>query len=586
MAKREFRIQGEYKYNRKTALRWLLAHLLRYPLLPLLVLAAAVINNTAFSNIQVFIGRGFDVITSSIWEIQDLLVPAFAIVFSALLQGGTGLVRNFCFEFIAQRIERDTREELYLSLLGKSQSFHGRQKIGDIMARATNDVRNLNFMFNPGVMLILDSSLGFVIPFLFIGLSIHPYLLLIPGIFAVLLVLTVWNYNKRLKPVSFKQREQFSHMNSGLAEGVEGIEVVKSNVQEKYEWQKFTGDARLFKQYFVEQGIIQAKYWPMLAFAICWGLAFLHAIWLWKEGLINGGQVIGFMGLFGAFRFTTFISIFSFNMVQLGLASARRILRMIKEETELDENRSGLSRSLGGKVTFSGVGFAFNGKQVLSDISFSVEPGQTVAIVGQTGSGKTTLTRLINRIFDATTGRILIDDVDVREWNMESLRSQISTIEQDIFLYSRSVRENIAFGRAGASQEEIEAAARQAQAHGFITKFKEGYATEVGERGVTLSGGQKQRLAIARAFLTDPKILILDDSTSAVDSATEDEIQQAMHKISHQRTTFIITHRLSQIRWADQILVLKKGALVAKGTHSELLANCEPYKNIFLHGED
>jgi len=229
-------------------------------------------------------------------------------------------------------------------------------------------------------------------------------------------------------------------------------------------------------------------------------------------------------------------------------------------------------------VAFDNVGFGYNENPVLSNISFTARPGETVAIVGQTGSGKTTLTRLINRIFDADSGRVLIDGVDVRDWSMEMLRSQISTIEQDIFLYSRTLSENIAFGCADASREAIEQAAREAQAHDFIMGFRDGYETAVGERGVTLSGGQRQRIAIARAFLTSPRILILDDSTSAIDSATEDQIQRAMRRISHERTTFLITHRLSQIRWADRILVLRGGELVDQGTHEELLARSPDYR--------
>jgi ATP-binding cassette subfamily B protein len=205
--------------------------------------------------------------------------------------------------------------------------------------------------------------------------------------------------------------------------------------------------------------------------------------------------------------------------------------------------------------------------------------------VGQTGSGKTTLTRLINRIFDVDEGRVLVDGVDVRDWNMEALRSQISGIEQDVFLFSRTLGENVAFGCHDADQGAIEDAARAAQAHEFITGFSEGYDTEVGERGVTLSGGQRQRIALARAFLTDPRILILDDSTSAIDSATEDKIQRAMRRISRQQTTFLITHRLSQIRWADRILVLRRGELVDQGSHEVLMERCPSYRRIFARYE-
>jgi ATP-binding cassette subfamily B protein len=254
---------------------------------------------------------------------------------------------------------------------------------------------------------------------------------------------------------------------------------------------------------------------------------------------------------------------------------------MINTETELDENPAGVSQPIRGEVTFAGVSFSYDGQPVLKDISFTARPGETIAIVGTTGSGKTTLTRLINRIFDVTGGQVLVDGVDVRQWNLEALRSQISTIEQDIFLFSTTLAENIAFGCPDADQETIARAAAEAQAIEFVERFPDGYRTEVGERGVTLSGGQRQRIAIARAFLTNPRILILDDSTSAIDSATEDRIQRAMRRISRQRTTFLITHRLSQIRWADRILVLRRGELVDQGTHEELMGRSADYRKIF-----
>ncbi len=584
MPKREFQVDNEYKYRRKGAVRWILSHVIRYPLLPLLLIVSGVVNNYAYSNIQVFVGRAFDVISAAGFQLAELMIPVIVILASALGEGVAGVFRNFSAEFLAQRIERNSREELYLSLLGKSQTFHGRQRIGDIMARATNDVRALNLMFSPGLMLIIDSGLALVVPVIMIGL-IHTKLLLVPLIFTALLTITVIDYNRRLKPVSIAQREQFGILNAGLAEAVAGIEVVKANVQERYEWNKFTSDARAFRDYFIRQGLIQARYLPMLMFSLCWGAGFFHALTLWRQGAITLGNVVAFIGLFGTLRFTTFISIFTYNLVQLGIASAERILNMIKTETELDENQEGVRKPIQGEVAFENVSFSYNGAPVLKDISFRALPGETVAIVGLTGSGKTTLTRLINRIFDASSGRVLVDGRDVREWSLESLRSQISTIEQDIFLFSRTLKENISFGLAEASQEAVEKAAREAQAHEFISAFPEGYTTQIGERGVTLSGGQRQRIAIARAFLTDPRILILDDSTSAIDSETEDQIQRAMQRISKERTTFIITHRLSQIRWADRILVLRKGELVDQGTHEELMARSPDYSRIFARYE-
>jgi ATP-binding cassette subfamily B protein len=580
LIKREFKLEDEYQYNRSSPVRWIVSHMMRYPVLPLVMVAAAILNNFAYSSIQVLIGRGFDLITSSDWVVRTLVMLALGVLAAAIAQSLTGLTRSFSTEFLAQRIERDARDELYASLLGKSQTFHSRQRIGDIMARATNDVRMLNFMFSPGLMLILDSLMGIVVP-VFVISRIDTQLLLVPLLFVVALIITVYDYNRRLKPVSTARREQFGTMNAGLTEAIAGIEVVKGNAMERYEWKRFVGDARLFRDYFVKQGKIQAWYLPVLAFSVAWAAGFLHAMLIWRNGAITLGQVVAFMGLMGTLRFPTFISLFTFDLLQLGIASADRILELINTETELDENEEGVAKPIRGEVVFENVGFSYNGARVLKDISFTARPGETIAIVGRTGSGKTTLTHLINRIFDADEGRVLVDGVDVRDWSLEGLRSQISIIEQDVFLFSRTLSENIAFGVADAGQEAIERAAVEAQAHEFITSFAEGYDTEVGERGVTLSGGQRQRIAIARAFLTNPSILILDDSTSAIDSATEDQIQRAMRRISSQRTTFIITHRLSQIRWADRILVLHQGELVDQGSHEELLAGCEDYQRIF-----
>ncbi|MFN8447284.1 MAG: ATP-binding cassette domain-containing protein [Anaerolineae bacterium] len=254
-----------------------------------------------------------------------------------------------------------------------------------------------------------------------------------------------------------------------------------------------------------------------------------------------------------------------------GLASARRILDIINAETPLDQNAQGYAQPIKGEIAFEHVsfGYATGHTQVLHDISFKVEAGAIVAIVGQTGSGKSSLTKLINRTYDVDEGRVLVGGVDVRDWNLAKLRSQISIIEQDIFLFSRTIADNIRFGKPEATQEEVEEAAKKAQAHEFILSFPEGYQT-VGQRGVTLSGGQRQRLALARAFVTNPPILILDDSTSAIDSATEDKIQQAIWAAAKGRTTLLITHRLSQIRWANHIVVMRKGRVVAQGKHEDL----------------
>jgi ATP-binding cassette subfamily B protein len=312
----------------------------------------------------------------------------------------------------------------------------------------------------------------------------------------------------------------------------------------------------------------------------------LHAVLLFWQGKLDVGSVVAYFGLVQLFGFPTFVSLFAYSQVSLGVAGARRILELITRESNLDQNTAGFSGAMRGEIEFKDVTFTYGeGEPILENISFKVAPGQTVAIVGQTGSGKTTLVKLVNRTYDVTSGQVLVDGIDVRQWNLENLRRNISMIEQDIFLFSRSIADNISFGRPQASLEMIAAAAQSAQAGDFIESFKEGYRTVIGDRGVTLSGGQRQRLALARAFLTDPRILILDDSTSAIDSATEDKIQRAIFSAARGRTTLIITHRLSQIRWANQIILFRKGRVAATGTHEELMKASEAYRKIFENRE-
>jgi ATP-binding cassette subfamily B protein len=366
------------------------------------------------------------------------------------------------------------------------------------------------------------------------------------------------------------------------------LQVIKGAAQEAQEARLFEGRVDEVKRRFIQQGGVEARYLSNLMLPLALVIGLIHSIVLYDRGLITVGDIIAYNGMIGLFGFPVFTSLNSLARLALGYASADRILNVINTQTDLDRNEGGHSATIRGEVAFEGVTFSYNPTDklpVLRDITFNVRAGKTVAIVGQTGAGKTTITKLINRIYDANHGTVTVDGVDVRDWNLATLRSQISIIEQDIFLYSRTIAENIAFGKPDATREQIEDAAKKAQAHEFITSFEDGYDTIIGQRGVTLSGGQRQRLAIARAFLTNPPILILDDSTSAIDSATEDKIQRAIYAAAQGRTTILITHRLSQIRWADHIVVLKNGQVVAQGKHEQLMASSEAYRRIFAHYE-
>lgn len=579
----EFTVKQRHLYNRAGPIRWLVSHIIRYPLLPLGLVACSIIGNICQSYSRIIIGRAFAWINGPSPQLSVLISLALAEAGVRLGQAACQFGRNASTEFLAQRLERDSRDELYLLLLGKSLTYHRQQRVGDIMARATNDVRQVNLLANPGLNLVFDSLMNVIVPLVMIGLM-RVELLLVPGIFAILLAVTLLDYTRQLHPVSDALRQQFGAMNARLEESLAGIEVVKANAQEPQEQAKFSSNASRFRDLFVKQGYIQARYLPFLVYSVAFGSALFHAILVFlRHDGFGIGDIIAYMGLVSLLRFPTFLSIFSFLLVQLGISSANRILQVLNAKNELQEKENAYQQQMRGVVEFCGVSFHYSGgHNLLQDISFHVAPGETIAIVGQTGSGKSTLTQLINRVYDVSAGQVKVDGVDVRDWNLASLRSQIATIEQDVFLFSRTIAENIAFGVGQqASQEQIERCAREAQAHEFITSFADGYQTMVGERGVKLSGGQRQRIAIARAFLADPRILILDDSTSAIDSQTEDEIQKAMYRVKQGRTTFIITHRLSQIRWADRILVLRDGRIAAHGSHAELMERCMLYRQLF-----
>ncbi|GAB5494672.1 MAG: ABC transporter ATP-binding protein [Phototrophicaceae bacterium] len=575
----EFSVEGAYTYNYRSPLRWILSHVMRYKGLFFFAMLMYTLAWASFGGARVLIGQAAEEIINPTVA-NGLLLVSSMVLGVLLLDGISALMGSLSIETIAQRFARDAREELYISLLGKSQTFHDQQRVGDIMARSTDDVQQLNTMINPGILFVSEVILGFAVPMLYI-MSIDWRLLLVPTIFVLSYIGFINYYKGILSPVIGMQRASFGQMNAGLEESISGIEIVKASASEKYERKKFYEAAKKYRDNFAEQGRVEARYLPTLFYAFALGLTFLHCMYLYNLGALNVGQIIGVMGLVGAMRFPIFISIFAFSLVELGLAGADRILEMINAEAELDENTAGYETKVAGDIIFENVSFGYGDTPILQDLSFHIKAGETVAIVGQTGSGKSTLTELINRTYDVTSGRILIDGVDVREWNLDSLRSQISRIEQDIFLFSRTLSENIAFGAPNASQAQIEQVAKEAQAHDFIMSFNDGYQTEVGGRGVTLSGGQRQRIALARAFLSDPRILILDDSTSAIDSATEDDIQKAIQRAQQGRTTLLITHRLSQIRWADHILMIDDGRVSAFGNHEELLRKSDLYRRIF-----
>ena len=587
----EFTLQRKHTADRSSAVKWIASHAGRYWPIIIMMVAGGVGNAALAAVVPILVGDAFNQMLGANPDV-GMLIPL------ALIMGGTQIVRgllqfgrNFGAELLAQKIERDIRDELYISLLGKSMTFHNLQPVGDTMARSTNDVREVNFMFSPGLNLVVGSLMFLIMPFIFVP-RYHISLLLAPSLYTIAYFIALWQYLRTLSPITDEVRSTFGTMNTHLSEALDGVEIMKGAAQESAEIDRFVTNARRVRDAFVRQGDLEARFLPNLLLGLTYTIGLVHALLLFRAGTINTGGVVAYFGLLLMLQFPTFASTFAYTQLSLGLSSARRILELINRETDLDQNAAGYTGVMRGEIEFRDVSFTYSplpmgegpgvrAEPILENISIKVKPGQTVAIVGQTGAGKTTLVKLINRTYDVTSGQVLVDGVDVREWNLASLRSQISMIEQDIFLFSRSISDNIAFGKPGAGQDVVEAAAQSAQAHDFIESFDEGYETVIGERGVTLSGGQRQRLALARAFLTAPHVLILDDSTSAIDSATEDRIQRAVANAAKGRTTFLITHRLSQIRWADLIVVLRKGHIAAIGSHEELMKTSEAYSRIF-----
>lgn len=548
----------------------------------LLVFGASVLAAHLLSTlVPVYVGQAFDEVT--------LLDPALSIITKialtvALLVCGrffADLLSNGSMEIIAQRVKRDARDELYRSLLAKRQSFHDRQHIGDILARAINDARCVDYMLSPGISTAFNGIVALLIPIAFIA-SMRPDLLLAPAVLIAIFTFALWYHLKRLHPLTKRLRESFGDLNEGFSETLAGMPTVKVSTQEKHERQKFAARAEIYRDSFVQRGLRQAIYLPSLSFSLGMAIGVVHSLSLFTKGQLALPQVVTYLGWLALFSLPLSMSEQSVPVIQEGYVAMARMQQLIKRDEHELETTKGSVTTIEGSITFDRVSLSYGGKQILRDVSFHLPAGRTLAIVGPTASGKTMLTKLINRTYDATEGRVLVDGQDVRRWEPGVLRCQIANVHQDIFLFSKSVFDNIAFGsHRGVGDGDVSRAAVQAHADDFIRYMEHGYDTVLNEGGTTLSGGQRQRLAIARALLADPKILVLDDATSAVDAQTEKAITEALTKLMEGRTTILISHRPGQIRRADVILLLKAGEVVDRGTHEELIRRCALYREIY-----
>ena len=484
-------------------------------------------------------------------------------------------------------VEMDLRNGLYEHLQRLELSFFDRQQTGQLMSRATVDLQSVRFFLGYGLIFFAQHVLT-VFGVAAVMLYLDWQLALVTIAVTPLIIAVAYRYSRIAHPVLRDVQQKMADVATSAEENITGVHVVKAFAQEDAEAARFAErNERLFAR-SIQANRQQSFYIPLLGFIPLFAQAgvILYGGWMVIHGQLALQWFVSFAFLLNMLMFPLRQIGNWIGQAQRATAAGERIFEIVDEPEEIAERPGARELPAGpGEIRFEKVSFTYaTGRTVLEEVDLVLEPGKTVALIGQTGSGKTTLASLVPRFYDVSSGRVLVDGADVRDLELSALRPQVGVIAQDPFLFSASVRENIAFGRPEASLEEVENAARLAQAHEFIEFLPDGYETEVGERGVTLSGGQRQRLAIARALLTNPRILILDDATASVDATTEAQIRSGLEQAVRGRTTIVIAHRLSTIALADEIVVLEHGRIAARGSHEKLLGTSAIYREIYEHG--
>ncbi len=531
-------------------------------------------------------GTTVDTLRAAATDAPNWLVNAvFVIVLFAAARAIFSFVQAYMAEKTSQGIAYDFRNEIFAKVQRLSFSYHDRNQTGQLMVRATDDVEKVRLFIAQGLIMLVQSLLLLIATLIILFATNWRLTLVVLPILPIALVVFII-FAAVSQPLFNEIQKRLSILNTVLQENLAGIKVVRAFAREKYEGERFykTNDS------YYEQQIKVAKTFSFLFPVIFLIMQIGQAAILYFSGsqIIGGSLTLGEYQSFSLYVLYVFFPIgmlgFIIQLMAQASASSNRIFEILDAKNEVaDKPDAQTLASIQGHVEFKDVTFRYfaSGEPVLQSVSFEAQPGQTIALLGGTGSGKTTIINLIPRFYDASEGQVLIDGQDVRDVTLDSLRSQIGIVLQETNLFSGTIRDNIAFGRPNATDEEVIAAAQAAAAHEFITSFTEGYNTPVGERGTTLSGGQKQRIAIARALLLNPRLLILDDSTSSVDLITEYKIQKALDLLMEGRTSFVIAQRISTVLNADQILVLDKGKVVARGKHEELMENSPIYAEIY-----
>jgi len=536
--------------------------------------------------IPLLTGRAIDAIRHG--HRHQLTVLAIVVAVAGLLRLALTVSRRLLAGRVSLGVEYDLRRRLYEQLQSLELAFFDRQQTGQLMSRATVDLQAVRFFLGYGLIFILQSALTILFTAAAM-LQLNPGLAAIALIPVPIVVFVAQRYGRRARPAIQEVQQRIAELTADVEENISGVRVVKAFARENRQRERFRHSvSRVFDQAMVSTRL-QAFFGPLIGFLPQLGLAAI--LFFGGRRVVHHSLTVGQFTAFYTFLLMLLSPMrtlgMALGMAQRATASGARVFQILDREPELASAPGAPELPEGsGAVALRGVSLRYHpgGEPVLRDVDLEVEAGSTVALVGATGSGKTSLIALLPRLYDASEGEVRIDGADVRAVDLGSLRRSIALVDDSPFLFSDTVRENIAYARPDATDEEVETAARRARAHDFIMRLPEGYDTRVGERGLTLSGGQRQRLAIARALLASPRILILDDATSSVDASTEREIKAGLAEAMAGRTTFVIAHRLSTISLADDIVVLEHGRVLARGNHDELLEQSELYREIVEKG--
>jgi ATP-binding cassette, subfamily B, multidrug efflux pump len=510
---------------------------------------------------------------------------AFGFVGIMILKGITTFIQQYCGDLFGITSVYRLRNELYEKLQFLPFSYYDNAKTGDLMSRLTADVEAFRFFLSFGFTELLRFFLLITVSF---GVMFYysPSLTFVTLASLPFLAITVYKFDKAVHPAFRGIRKSFGKLNTNVQENISGINTVKSLSREEFQINKFNSSNGDYKDKYLFTSDIWAKYFPLMEFLGNVSVVTLLAYggYLVMNGNLQPGELVAFYSLVWYIIWPIMNLGFTINLFSQSKASGERLLEILEVDEKIKDHDAVVHvERMKGEVEFNHVtlNYTEHDEAALEDITFRAESGKVIGLIGSTGSGKTSITQLMTRFYEPTKGEILIDGKTLSDYSLKSLRNNIGVVLQESFLFSSTIKANISYGRPEATMEEIIEAAKMAQAHDFITELPDGYDTKLGERGLGLSGGQKQRIAIARALCTDPSILILDDATSAVDMETEFRIQKALKNVMSDRTTFIIAHRISSLKHADEILVMENGKIVERGVHDFLLKNNGPYQRIY-----